>query len=148
MRLYLGINIEEERNGFTKIDPVLGKNPLTLDEYCDKNECEEIYGPYILNYIGPDKLLDVTAHYISKLRHGGKILLGGTDLYNVAVKIVNGDVSFMDSNRLLYNTLPVWNLKQGCYSAMIISDIFENAGLKITKKYIDGDNFIVEGCRE
>ena len=65
--------LEKANNGQTN---VIKADIRNLDEITLENECVEIVAEDILDYLQLGESRKVLAHWISKLRHGGKIVVG------------------------------------------------------------------------
>jgi hypothetical protein len=115
---------------------------------CDDAECVELLADEILDYIHGSKLSETLNNWVRKLRHGGKIIIGGTDINTLARTIYSGKLSVIDSNKTLfgYGNNP-WAIKMACYSCRDISAILQEMGLKVNKKRIAGIKFVVEAER-
>jgi hypothetical protein len=152
MKLYLTIN-SQPLNGYTTIDPFggIGKIALdhkNLDSVCETNECTEIYGPNILDYIHISSFNAVIDHYISKLRHGGRLILGGTDIRDISKKIIKDDITLADVNFLLYGPAPFnWLAKCGAHTMHDVTTILKEKNLEIISQKCDELKFIIEAKR-
>lgn len=152
MKIYLGINITPIA-GYTNCDACGGPDkvmvsPSNLDTVCEKAQCTELLAPNVLDYIHGSALISTIKNWTSKLRHGGKLIVGGTDVVTLSKKIWTGHTSTIDANKLLYGTGEnVWAIKQGCYSCYDISHILREEGLNIIKQKISGIRYIVEAER-
>lgn len=141
----INISIEPEDINMVNVCPMLGHNPFVLP--CDDNECTLIIADTICDYIPRNQLTTVIQHYISKLRHNGGIVLGGTDILSIAHKVTT-DLDIDIANKVLYGTMNhIWDSKKGCSSLMEIKNILQQCGLRIIKQRIDDCKFIVEGQR-
>lgn len=153
MKIYLTIN-GLPLNTYTTVDPFGGQGKTAvdhrnLDTVCSTNECTELYAPDILNHIHISELEIVIKHYISKLRHGGKLIIGGTDIRDIAKKIIKDDISLQDANVALYGSGPLnWLNKTGGYAMHNIVDLLKANGLKVNKMKSNDLKFIIEAQRE
>lgn len=154
MKLHIDINTNP-LNGYTTIDPIGGDTTKicldyrNLDSVVQTNECTEIYAPSILNYIHNAELDSIIKHYVSKLRHGGKLIIGGSDIRDIAKKIIKEEISLEDANKLLYGIAPfVWITKRGAYTMYDISSMLKTMGLKIITQKCDETKFIIEAQRD
>lgn len=111
----------------------------------DQGECTEIIAEEIIDYISIDDLLDIVTHYVSKLRHGGKIILGGTDIIELSKDILRQNKTMVEVNHEIFGTS---NLKKGCLALNDVVTVLSHLNLKITKQRLDGTKFIVEAIRE
>lgn len=126
------------------ISPMLGDNIYNPD--IEQSECESILFT-LTDTIPANALTGVLELYISKLRHGGVITVLGTDIYQVALAIVNRNIDVIGANKLIFGGPDVSNFHSSLVSINDIAAIFEDAGLKITKKALNGVSYVVEGAR-
>jgi len=156
MKIYLTIN-NQPLNGYVTVDPTCSQPSADciisdikqIDHICSDSECEEILAPEVVDYIGAKELVSTITHWKSKLRHGGKLILGGTDIMEVARQVMMGRISVPDANTVLYGTQEtLWSIKSGCYSMNDVVGLVKEMGLRITNKRVDGTNFIVEAIRD
>lgn len=142
----INISIQPEDIGYHNISPINGDNPFDLQ--INDNECTEIIADNILDYIPHSQLIPVLTHYVSKMRHGGKIILGGTDLIE-SMKVLLSDMNIEESNsRLFGNQKHIWDFKKGGYTCDIIAKCLQSLGLRIILKRIENCRFIVEAKRD
>jgi hypothetical protein len=133
-------------NGYTHINPELGGN--IQDIPCENNECVEIIADKICDYLPRNQLFKTLEYYLTKLRIGGKIVIGGTEVRELAKNLVLND-NYEEFNHLLFGRYDSpWSIKTGISSVIEISDFLASMGLKIIKKRIDRCTFIVEAHRE
>ncbi len=153
MKLSIGVNLIPI-NGYTTIDPTGGEGKTAidfrnLDSVCDTSECTEINAPDILNFIHGSDLMNTLQNWVMKLRHGGKIIIGGSDLFECCKSVVLGQISVSDANLVFYNKRDsAWSTHFGMYECNEIVGLLSELGLKIDKKRINGNCFVVEAHRE
>lgn len=140
-------------SGYTTVSPAggLGKpiDHRNLDAVCEANECEEIYAPHVLNHIHVGELDQVITHYISKLRHGGKLIIGGADIRDLAKKIIKDEITVEESNRLLYGPTHFnWVNHCSMYAMHDIVALLRSKGLKVVSQKCDDFWFSVEAQRD
>lgn len=139
-----------ELGSYINISPLKGDDPFTLTS--DTAECREIIAEEIIDYIPIDKMLDVITHYVSKLRLGGKIVLGGTDIIELSKDILRQNKTMVEANHEIFGAqteeLKEWGLKKGCLALNDVVAILSHLGLHITKQRLDGSKFIVEAVRD
>jgi len=111
---------------------------------CEDAECTEIIAEEIIDYIPIDKTLDIIQLFVSKLRLGGKIVLGGTDIIELSKDILRQNKTMVEVNHELFGD----GKKQGCLALNDVATILSHLGLKVTKQRLDGAKFIVEAIRE
>lgn len=132
-------------NGYLNIDPNLDHDgkvvcPLdNLNDHVDDAECEEILALDVLEYI-PKELADKTVvHWLSKLAHGGKIILSGINARQVAKAILNKSIDIDAANILMYGEQNhPWQRKYGITDIQRLSDVLTGLGLKVISKQLDG----------
>lgn len=133
-------------SSFHHVGPAYGTSIKNLD--CSDNECEFIVADDICDYIEHDELFGIIKHYVSKLRHQGSIVIGGTEIFEIA-KILLFETNLESFNKTVFgSSKELTRLKSGATSMFYIIDILVSLGLKITKKRIDAAKFIVEAFRE
>jgi hypothetical protein len=151
MKLYLGLDIQPV-SGHTTIDPLGGEGKVALDfrnldNVADNGECEVINAK-VLDHIHGSELYAVISHWVSKLAHGGSIMLGGRDLFEVSKRVITGESSNSDCNKMFYGVNnSATGISKGMYEANEIAGILVELGLEIDKKRINGIDFIVEAHR-
>lgn len=153
MKVLIGVDVAP-LNGYTVVDPMGGDGKHSidfrnLDSICDVSECEEIRAPHILGHIHGSELMGTLNNWISKLRHGGKIIVGGYDIFECSKAVILGQMSVSDANKMFYNTKDSpWNVNFGMYECNEIVGILQEFGLKVDKKRVNGSFFVVEAHRE
>jgi len=144
MKLYLSI-LPEELNGYINICPHTGGDLFHLE--CEDNSCTEIIAE-ILDYVPRHQLVPVIEHYVSKLRHGGSIILGGVDaIESMEIFLITLDLDRLNSS-LFGNQNHAWAFKLGCTTVTEIVEILKNLDLSIVKRRLNEGKFIVEAIRE
>lgn len=145
MKIQVVIN-QTPVGGYLHINPRNGDNIKELP--CANSEATEIIAETICDYIPRHQLGGVIYHYVSKLRHGGRIVIGGTEIKELAKTIIFDD-DFEGFNQSIFgNFADTWSIKSGVSSIIEIVDTLTGYGLKITKKRIDNCQFIVEAVRD
>lgn len=116
-----------------------------LDDVCENNECEEINASNMLDFVAYAKHKEFILHLISKLRHGGKLIIGGTDLISLSLNTFNKNLSTEKVNELLFGSTdqPV---KIGITCLEHVRNIVLSTELRITKQICEL-NFILEAVR-
>lgn len=112
-----------------------------LDGICEDNECKEIVAPSLLDYVHISNLGNVVNNYVSKLRRGGVLKIGGTNLSHL-LDIDSSDV--LEFNKAAYTGSV---LKQGIYSPSFIGTLLGEKGLKVNRARVIGNQFLVEAER-
>lgn len=146
MKIFISIAPLTEFGDYKVVSPMNGNDPFNLE--CNDNECTEIIADHILDYIPVSKCHAVLSHYISKLRHGGKIILGGVDLVEANKIAFTGVFDPIAFNELLFGKQQyAWDFKRGIYSVSLITEYLQSQGLKVTKKRLTPTQFVIEAIR-
>ena len=138
----------KDKNGYLNIDGLKGMELRNLDEYVDDAECIEVLAEDILDYLQINEARSVLAHWISKLRHGGKLIVGGTDIAEVCRMFYKRAIDLESLNEILHgNFQEAWSVKLSHTTMEELASFLESQGIKVTKKRIEGFKMIVEGER-
>ena len=73
-----------------------------LDKYCYVGQCDEIYAPAFLDYLEYEKIPNVIASWVSLLRMGGKLIVGGLDSYIVTKLYISRNIDQNKINDLFF----------------------------------------------
>ena len=155
MKIQIGVGITP-LSGTLNIDPSQPNNPdctagdfRNLDHYCGRSECTELIGETVLDNIPPVMLTQVLQNWAGKLRHGGIIRIGGTDLLELCKAVTYGHITLQDASFALYGDIRnVWSMKYGQYSSLDVVNLLKQLGLKIVKVRLNGFQMVVEAVRE
>lgn len=148
MKLYL-TNDKSELDGFMTISPLLGFNTRELDnDLVADSEVEEFFAPNIIDFIPVEMLLETIKKYLKKIRKGGKITLGGVDLYLASLLVARREINPIEANLLFFGRMTAHESKSGLSGCNDIAGILTELGIKVTKKTLSGVNYLVEGVRE
>jgi hypothetical protein len=139
--------------GYTNVCPAGGDNTLVsrlddLEGIVEAAECTEILADDITDFIPANKTFETLKYYVSKLRHNGKIIIGGTDLNSVAKNIITKRLNPVEANHLLYGTQgSTWEFKSGMINLADLTEILRGLGISIVHKRVNGNKMVVEGFR-
>ena len=122
---------------------------MNLDEHVDDAELSELIAADVIDYIPLNEVNDVLSNWAKKIRVGGKIVLGGTDLVEVCKAMSQYRISITDANELIHGTqLKPYLIKRATFTAIGISDYLEgNFNFTTTKKSVNNYKMIVEAKR-
>lgn len=151
IKLRIGFN-QPEIAGYVHVDPKpqnqsIPSYPKSLDELdldtiVENNECVEIVAGELINFIPVSKLFDILGQISRKLRHGGKLTIGGTDLYAMSVAVINGMLNPREVNDAIYSE---------SHKAMIpmndVADLLTKLGLVVTNRELNGISYIIQAER-
>lgn len=144
-------------SGYLNIDPIPQATPANGDllvgdprilNMVETSECTEILAPDILDYIHISQLIPFIQLLVSKLRHGGRLIIGGTDLHTLSRCYMIGEIKTEDLvNKLYGDQFGAWKNKCGAYPMHEIVAILKELGLQIVRKNLTNDKMFVEGVR-
>jgi hypothetical protein len=138
--------IEFNKNGELK---TLENVALNLDAHLSQSETNYINCKDVLDFIPYGKIHDTLTNYTSKISHGGKIVIGGTNINWVAEALSSGAIDAITATQLLYGDgLTANSYKSSCYGPEDLAVWFNNAGFSITKYVISDSKFIIEAYRQ
>ncbi len=130
----------ENISGYVNIDASTGGDIVELKEI-DNAEAKEIIASDVINFVAIESLELLVQGWIKKLRHGGKIVIGGIEINEVCKAFIHKAISCQELNQFIHNGrmshVPINELEK----------ILINQGLIIEKKRIDNFNMIIEARR-
>ncbi len=140
----------EDKNGYLNIDGLKGMELRNLDEYVDDAECFEVLAEDILDYIPRDDVEFALNNWANKIRHQGTLVIGGTEAKEVSKLFSNGALSVEQWNETIHGAQSEdspWDVRLNQFTLEKACDELESRGLVVTKKRVNGLQFIVEGER-
>lgn len=136
-------------SGFTQVD-FYEKDLNYLDEVCEDAECDTIIADDLIDYF-PSTLVDILLEsLLVKLRHGGRIVIGGTDLNEVVRNLFNKNLSTVNANILLFGMQnEPWEFRKSVLPAAELATALKQCGLKILKNRTNPENchYVIEAER-
>jgi hypothetical protein len=155
MKVNLLLNSNDIRSGWVNVDPFAtegdGKvyaNFHNLDEVLCDAEATEFQALNIMNYIPIPNVQDTILHWISKIRRGGTLSLGGLDIDLMAKAIVRKDIDLVMTNALLFGSQdnPLSH-KKNCLSIGWTVELLQSNGFKILEKRLESFHYFVKAER-
>lgn len=143
-------------NGYLVLNPFLEQETdqvkrcdiKNIDNFCCDGECEELIAVNVLEYFNASKIPEILSHWIKKVAINGKIIIGVTNVYDVARCFVNGVINLETFNALVHGTNEKpYLVKRSCLTSTLIENYLKSAGLKIMKRKINNYNVIIECVR-
>lgn len=124
-------------------DPADIRRPCSVNDWpgVSPNEAEEIVATEVLDFLPPHHVGEVFGYWVSRLALGGKLVVACADCLEAAHLVSLQDNPVEACNRLLYAG------RQSAHSVESLAELFEQAGLKVTWKMVNGTRAIVEGVR-
>lgn len=139
-------------NPFTKKtqEGFLVRGELTnLDKYVDDAEVDEMVALDVIDYIPTTQTKEALDNWLSKLRVGGRIIIGGIDILSISKSITDGSLDAPLANLLIHGKQDKpYLIKRASFSAYDLSKYLESSyNLGIVKKDIINYNMLVEAQR-
>ena len=136
------VNIDP--HGFGEESKVVG-GVENLDEFVEDSEATEILALDIIDFLPPDLVLPTIQHWITKLRHGGKIVIGGKDLWQISKALYYKIINTKQANEAIHGNEK--KLRHNQLTMEELTSILEKQDLKILKKRINSLDMSVEAQR-
>ena len=152
MKVHLSIN-NDPINNYVNITSAGGEGRVAcdfrnMDHICQAACAEEFYAPDMLDYVHGSQIIHVLKYWVSRLRKGGKIIVGGTDLFEFCKGVVSGQLNCVEANKVIFNDLNISPfLKQGLFVWSDIELMLTELGLKVIHKRISNRKFTIEAHR-
>jgi hypothetical protein len=119
-----------------------------LDGIVEDAEATQIIASDVVDYLSLDEINPVLDHWISKMRHGATLWIGGCDSYDAAKALTQFEIDLETFNMLLHGTQDQPHLfKKTCLTLTGLCEYLEDKGLKIIKKRRNGLNYVVGARR-
>ena len=155
MKLNLVYGSGEKMGGFLNISPFPQEDEdfvmadvCNLDMFVDDAESDVIIAYDVINFITKPRVIGAIDHWIKKLRHGGRILIGGVDIYELSRDIFTQNTDIKTINSIIFgDEAQPWDIRKNCFYTESLVNHFVDNGLEILKTRIDKYNMIVEAIR-
>jgi hypothetical protein len=140
-------------NGYVNITPLPAKGSVlgdlrNLDPHCGQAEATEIRATGVLDYVHHSEIIETLRNWVSKLRHGGKLVVGGLEIEEIARLAYIGEYTPHETNQLIFGSGNNYaQLKRGCHSIEDICELLAACGLHIKSKRLLYPNFVIEAVR-
>lgn len=112
---------------------------LNLSELSD-NECDTILAPEIMDSFPADKSSEVLSGIAAKLRQGGELVVGGTDIRIFAKMVSNGALLELPASEIVGKSTSMTTVKS-------VTSILSSLGLDIASTTIEGIHYEVKATR-
>jgi hypothetical protein len=139
-------------SGYKNIDPHgYGDEAKTvgdlenLHDIVEDAEATEILALDIIDFLPLNSVEPAISHWISKLRHGGKIAIGGKDLWQISKASYQKILGLAEANEVIHGTQERPRISH--LTIDILIEILEKQGLQIIKKRINKFDMTVEAQR-
>ena len=144
---HININPFEENPNDTNI---IRGDVSNLDQYADDAELDELSAVDVIDYFPLNSCEDSLSNWFKKIRIGGKIIIGGVDLFEVCKSFSQYRIDITEANRLIHGEQQKpYMFRKANFTALGISEyISEKFGFKIIKKRINNYHMIIESERQ
>ena len=145
LHTHLNINpFAEEEDGKT----IVRGDVKNLDKYCDDSELSELIATDVIDYIPAYENRETIDNWIKKIRLGGKIVIGGIDMFEVCKSVALYETDNFEANILLHGEQTKPYMMRKCnFTAIGLAEYLEEKGIQVIKKRIHNYKMIVEGKR-
>lgn len=155
MRINLMWGNGQPLSGYVNVDPhtynkegVVNADVTNLDDIVGNSEATEIIASDVIDYLPKDIAQKTIAHWITKLRHKGKIVIGGHDLYEISKIVSQKGVDIDEISGIIHGSQnQPWEFKTSHTTAPKLAENLEQHGLRVLKKRVSGFKMIVEAVR-
>jgi 2-succinyl-5-enolpyruvyl-6-hydroxy-3-cyclohexene-1-carboxylate synthase len=155
-KINLLIDSPAVKDGYINIDPFTQEGDQTkisgavskLDHTVDNGEASEIIAEDVIDYLGPDYVDKAINNWLSKLQHGGIIVIGGTDIRVVCKSYFLRQLNTVEVNNLIYGEQKnVQKYKKSCLTIHEVCELLKSLGLKIILKRHDSFRYLIKAKR-
>lgn len=108
----------------------------------DAGEVDELWLDDVLSGIPIEKVDDAFRDFVRLVKRGGKLIVNGTDIYEVCKAMTSYNISIAEANFLLYGSG-----NRNCYSISFVAETLKGLGLKVVSKRISDFKYSVEATR-
>lgn len=166
MKINITLGDKDILTGYLNIDPthdasdlnVLTKESLSrnivkadirnLDSHIENAECKEIIVNSVSDFLEFEDAIAAIKHWVSKLRHNGKLVIIGSDAHEICKQFLQGDIELPEFNKKIHGDFSEpWDVKMSHFTMESMSELLQSLDLNISKKRIRNTNFIVEAVR-
>ncbi len=128
---------------------IIRDSVTNIDKHADNAELLELIATDVIDYFPVQETEEIIAGWMSKIRIGGKIVIGGVDLMEVCKSFSSYDIDSNLANLLLHGQQqPQYMIKKSSSMALIVASFLQHNGFKVIKKRIQNYQMIVEAKRQ
>jgi len=137
MKLHIVKPGQESIESYARVE--VAPNTLDISMLSD-NECSSIMANDILDFFSVDNIPKVLEHLTTKMRMGGDLVVGGTDVRLFCKYVTNDQVDELSAAQIIGFCESMATLGQ-------ISDILQSLGLNIVSSQISGMHYEIKAAR-
>ena len=127
----------EAIGGYEKIE--VGNGAADLSRFA-RNECEVILASDILDEMTVDSAPGFIQLLESKMRKGGKICIGGSDINLICRAVITGELDVAEANKTIFNG-------RSCLSLESVQTLLTSLNLNIKTTSFQGYRYEIEAIR-
>ena len=143
---HLNINpFEQNPNGVN----LIRGDVANLDKHADDAELSELCAFDVIDYLPLTNCEAALSNWIKKIRIGGKIIIGGIDLFEVCKSFSQYRIDITEANSLIHGqqTKP-YLFRKANFTAVGLSEyISERFGFNVIKKRVNSYHMVIEAER-
>ena len=158
MKINITVGSSHVMNGYLNIDPITGQDIeeaqiiradiRNLDDVAMDSECREIIAENVLDYLAKEDSKIALANWVKKLRHKGRIIVGGIDAYEVCKQFYQRVIPIEEFNIAMHGSLEnPWEVKLSHSTLSELENQLRSLGVEILSKRVNGLNMVIEGER-
>ena len=120
-----------------------------LDKHVDDAEVSELVALDVIDYIPITKAEETIENWVKKIRIGGRIIIGGTDLVEVCKSLSHYRLDITDANILIHGEQSKpYLIKRVNFSSLGLSDYLSHKfNLNVLKRSVNNYKMFVEAQR-
>jgi hypothetical protein len=119
-----------------------------LDALVEDGEATEIVALDVIDFLPASAADDVLAGWARKLRHGGKITIGGVDIREVARRLVNQQIDPAQANAILHGPQRApWEYRKSNLTLQLALDKMAALGLEVVRREPSQFSYLVTARR-
>jgi hypothetical protein len=144
------------REGYLNLDPFANTgegeirkraNLKELNEV-DDGEVEDLIAIDVIDYYPPVEVNQMLTLWSRKLKHGGSITIGFTDLYQLVKAVSSRVLNLEEANAAFHGTQETpWRIRRSTLSIDYVAKVLESTGLRIKIKRLYSNKAIVRAAR-
>ena len=144
---HLNINPFEENPNNTSL---VRDDISNLDKYADDAELDELSAIDVIDYLPLNSCEQSLSNWFKKIRIGGKIIIGGIDLFEVSKSFSQYRIDLSEANLLIHGeqSKPYLFRKANFTTFGLSEYISQKFGFNVVKKRINDYHMIIESERK
>lgn len=137
MKLQIVVPTQPSIENFERVE--IHPNSMDLSRVSD-NECTLILANDAIDYFSVDKIGDLIQSLIKKVRMGGEIVIGGTDVRLFAKMIINDQLDELQACQMIGSIQSLSNMG-------LVLQVFQQGNFEILSTQISGIHYEIKAKR-